>query len=103
MTGRALLQLDDATVNGGGGLQYALGSHRAGDLQHARSPSPPFSKAMSPAAVEALEARADMPWVGLELAAGDAVAVSPADTLISTSRYGLPDAAVAVAGGSTTT
>ena len=71
------MQLDDATVNGGGGLQYALGSHRAGDLQHARSPSPPFSKAMSPAAVEALEARADMPWVGLELAAGDAVAVSP--------------------------
>ena len=69
------MQLHDATVNGGGGLQYALGSHRAGDLQHARSPSPPFSKAMSPAAVEA---RADMPWVGLELAAGDAVAVSPA-------------------------
>ena len=71
------IALDDAPTSSGG-LHYAAGSHKLGDLDHSIAPSAPFSKGMTAAAVAELEAREApaYPWVSLEMRAGDCVVPS---------------------------
>ena len=71
------IALDDAGA-ASGGLRYALGSHRLGNLPHVLGTEPPFSKAMTAEALRSIEPdsqseRRHCPWVDIDLSAGDAV------------------------------